>query len=63
MEIHTENMYHRWGYLIPNKAGITLRGFISENGPEWFKTIMEEKEHETEHEHGWFHCFKKYLGK
>lgn len=28
---------------IPNKAGITLRGFINENGPERFKTVMEGK--------------------
>lgn len=53
----------KFAFDIPNKAGITLRGFISENGPERFKIIMEEKEHETEHGHGWFHCFKKYLGK
>ena len=29
---------------IPNKRGITLRGFINERGPERFKQLMEEKE-------------------
>ena len=48
---------------ITNKAGISLRSFIQEHGPDELKKFLEDVEYEKEHEHGWLDRFKNHLRK